>query len=137
MNEEIQLTICIILWYFPNIFLHMIKSIVKIFIPTVPKNVKDQLALVTGGANGLGRYLCFELAKKGCNVAIVDLDMKNAEETVQILKGFDVKSKAFKADVSKINEVEQLKEDIERDLDTVDKQKNNACIYALYYFVKE
>lgn len=34
----------------------------------------DRIALVTGGAQGLGAALCLRLAREGCDVVVADLD---------------------------------------------------------------
>lgn len=136
MNEEIRVAFSM-LWLLPTIFIHMFNNIVKLFIPPKSKDVKGQLALVTGGAKGLGRSLCIELAKKGCNIAIADLDMESAEETIQILQGLGVNAKSFKSDVSNFKEVEKLEEDIERDLGTVDILVNNAGILFCEGIIEE
>ena len=46
----------------------------------------DKLAVITGGANGMGRELARQLAAEGCDVAICDLsedDMRRALDDVQ------------------------------------------------------
>lgn len=50
---------------------------------------------VTGGANGLGRAICFELAKKGCHVVIADADIIGAKQTSEELKNLNIKSEAY------------------------------------------
>lgn len=41
----------------------------------------DRVALVTGGAQGLGAALCWRLAHEGCDVAVADLNGDQAQET--------------------------------------------------------
>lgn len=47
---------------------------------------------VTGGANGIGRSICFELAKRGCNVAVVDVDIEGAQNCCERLILLGVKA---------------------------------------------
>ena len=41
----------------------------------------DRIALVTGGAQGLGAALCMRLAREGCDVVVADLNAQQAEAT--------------------------------------------------------
>jgi len=108
-----------------------LKGIYRLIVPN-PKCIKGKLALVTGGGNGLGKAIALELASKGANVVVVDIDIKAAQRTAEeIERKFKVKSKAFKIDVSKNNEIMQLKEDIESSLGFVDILINNAGLLSL------
>lgn len=42
---------------------------------------EGKVAVVTGGGTGMGRELCLQLVKEGCNVATCDVLMENLEET--------------------------------------------------------
>jgi all-trans-retinol dehydrogenase (NAD+) len=77
-------------------FLLWLQIIWQLLIPQKPKSVKGQTALVTGGANGLGRALCIRLAQEGCNVAVVDVDNVNIKRTVADLQAFKVEAKGYK-----------------------------------------
>ena len=45
------------------------------------KTLKGKVAVVTGGGSGMGRELCIQLVKAGCDVATCDLFMDNLKET--------------------------------------------------------
>ena len=48
------------------------------FMPNLQKKYGvGSWAIVTGGANGIGKAFCFELAKQGMNVLILDKDDEN------------------------------------------------------------
>lgn len=96
---------------------------------TKPKDVRGQLALVTGGGNGLGKEIAIELAKVGCNIAVVDLDIESAENLAQeLFEKYNVQAKAFRADVAKFDEIAKLRNDIENSLGFVDILVNNAGV---------
>jgi len=49
----------------------------EFLVPPEPKSVRGQIAVVTGGANGLGQAICHRLAKEGCTVVVVDVDERS------------------------------------------------------------
>lgn len=51
---------------------------------------------VTGGSNGIGREICLELARNGCNVACLDLDLEAAQQLCSELHQLGVKANAYK-----------------------------------------
>uniref|UniRef100_A0A1L8E514 Short-chain dehydrogenase/reductase 3 n=1 Tax=Nyssomyia neivai TaxID=330878 RepID=A0A1L8E514_9DIPT len=104
------------------------KYLKEIFSPPEMKRVAGQLALVTGGGNGLGKSIAIRLAKEGCNVAIVDVDLEAAQRVAGDIKSFGIKAKAYKVDVSKYQEVKSLSRQVEDDLGPVDILINNAGI---------
>lgn len=47
----------------------------------------NRVAIITGGATGIGRSIALKFAKEGCNIAIADIKMKEAAETSrQVIK---------------------------------------------------
>ncbi|XP_023306877.2 uncharacterized oxidoreductase SERP2049-like isoform X1 [Lucilia cuprina] len=95
------------------------------------RNIRGQVAVVTGGARGLGRDIAKELAARGCHIAIVDIKENLALETAQYLtEMYDIKSKAYKVDVSNYEQLEQLRISITADLGVPTILINNAAILA-------
>ncbi|MGH9692640.1 MAG: SDR family NAD(P)-dependent oxidoreductase, partial [Bryobacteraceae bacterium] len=52
--------------------------------------LKDQAAIVTGGASGLGAATARRLAAQGAKVAVCDLNAKLAESVAAEIKGIAV-----------------------------------------------
>lgn len=88
---------------------------------------------VTGGGNGLGRSLCLKLADLGCNVAVVDIDIEAAENTAEEVRSKGLKAKAYKADVTKKEQILKLRNDSLNDLGPIDilvsQSRNNYYLF--------
>lgn len=69
-----------------------------------------------------------ELARYGCHIALVDIDYEAAVEAIKDLYVLGIKAIPYKADVSNYEEVVQLKEQVTKDLGTVDILVNNVGI---------
>ncbi|XP_052863043.1 uncharacterized oxidoreductase YoxD-like [Anopheles cruzii] len=127
VQEALEILVNLLLFFVESIPLWW-EALVGCFSSPPPKSISGQTALVTGGANGLGQAIALELAKEGCNVAVVDLDEANAHETVTKLRRYNVSAVAYKVDVSVHEAVRQLARDVQRDLGPVDILINNAGI---------
>lgn len=124
----IKIQLVVFLLFIPE----TLKGIKNFLLPRKQKNVEDQVALVTGSGNGLGRAIAFRLAEENCKLAIVDLDFVAAQQTAQeIHEKFNITAVAFKADVSRHEEVAQLKAEVENTLGSVDILVNNAALLGL------
>jgi sorbitol-6-phosphate 2-dehydrogenase len=63
--------------------------------------LQDRIALVTGGAQGLGQAIALRLASEGCDVAVADIKIQGAEETAaQIAAHTGRRSLALAMDVT-------------------------------------
>lgn len=89
---------------------------------------KGQVALVTGGARGIGKTIAEDLAKKGVNLAIADVSVESALETAKELAARGVKTRSLRLDVSKSDQVVKAFEDIVREFGRIDIVVNNAGI---------
>src|SRR5512147_1909190 len=89
---------------------------------------KGQVALVTGGARGIGRAIAENLAKKGVNLAVADVSAESAAEAAKELASLGVKTSAVKMDVSKAEQVEKAFRDIVGEFGRLDILVNNAGI---------
>jgi short-subunit dehydrogenase len=84
-------------------------------------------AVVTGGASGLGRELCFLLAERNASLLIADLNLEIAKETAtEAVSRGACKAKAFYCDVRACSDVNQLALEAEHYLGTVDLFVNNV-----------
>ncbi len=67
--------------------------------------VKGKVAIVTGGANGIGEATAKLLAREGASVGIVDIDDKNGKRVIDEIKGEGGEAVYAHADVSKEEEI--------------------------------
>ena len=88
--------------------------------------LKNKVALVTGGARGLGRAICVGLAGEGARVAVNSVRSDPTVVARDLRKRFRVKALGAPADVSKSEEVRFLFDRIEAELGPVDILINNA-----------
>jgi NAD(P)-dependent dehydrogenase (short-subunit alcohol dehydrogenase family) len=89
---------------------------------------KGKVAVVTGGASGIGRACAEEFIEKNVAVAVVDRDGKAGEKTAAELKGKGGKAEFFRVDVSSAPEVEKLIPKIVSAFGGIDILVNNAGI---------
>ena len=89
-----------------------------------------KIVLITGAATGIGKAIALELAKEGYDIVINYCHSKDEALELQkkIIKDYHVNCLAIQADVSKEDEVNNMIDQIERDLGIVDILINNAGI---------
>lgn len=84
------------------------------------------VALVTGGASGMGRAQARAIAAEGAKVAIFDINGKGGEETVRLIDAAGGEAKFFAVDATKADEVEKALEDIKSGFGPVKHLFNTA-----------
>jgi sorbitol-6-phosphate 2-dehydrogenase len=70
--------------------------------------LKDKIAVVTGGAQGLGEALCIRLANEGCRLVIGDMNAEGAADTADKINNNGGQALSMKVDVSDEANVEAL-----------------------------
>jgi NAD(P)-dependent dehydrogenase (short-subunit alcohol dehydrogenase family) len=86
-----------------------------------------KLALVTGGARGLGRTMALALAEAGADVALAGRTMGTLESTAaDIAAATGRRVVPFAADVTKVDDVRRLAADVASSMGAVDILVNNA-----------
>ena len=87
-----------------------------------PRPLEGRVALVTGGASGIGRAIARELATRGARVAVVDLDGEAAATVAAALTG----GLALACDVSDTDACESVVRQVHETLGSVDILVNDA-----------
>jgi 3-oxoacyl-[acyl-carrier protein] reductase len=93
-----------------------------------PLKLHDRVAIITGGAQGIGRAIGLLLAQNGADIVIADKNDQQAEETVQEISLLGRKSLAVKVDVSNFSEAEKLGKTVFDAFGRIDILVNNAGI---------
>lgn len=91
---------------------------------------KDKVVLITGGSQGIGKAMALKFASLGAKVALNDIsfqeeNLKIARQEIESLGGI---AEYFLADVSKLEEVEKMMQDVQAKLGRLDVLVNNAGI---------
>ena len=87
-----------------------------------------KVAIITGAAGGFGRLLSQELAKRGCNLVIGDIDQAGLDETVASLALSDNKVHALSCDVSNESQCKAMVDCALAEFGGLDIAVNNAGI---------
>ena len=69
---------------------------------------KNRIAIVTGGASGIGRAISLELGRKGATVIVADINLEGAEETAKSIVASGGRAEASKLDVTSEEEIQKL-----------------------------
>jgi len=88
--------------------------------------LQNLVAVVTGGARGIGRAISEELAQHGADVAVVD--MVDATATVKAVGELGRRALAFKADVTSFGDAHTITREVIDRLGAIDILVNNAGV---------
>ncbi|HEY9078037.1 MAG TPA: sorbitol-6-phosphate dehydrogenase [Anaerolineaceae bacterium] len=90
------------------------------------KILQDKVALVTGGAQGLGQAICWRLAQEGCHVAVADLNEEEAIKTAGEIH--DRRAIAIKVDVTDEAQVAAMVDRTVEEFGRLDIMVSNAGV---------
>jgi len=91
-------------------------------------NLNGKIALITGGAQGIGRFISEELAGQGAHVVLGDINHEGAEKTAAEIRVSGGKASAVRIDVSSATDVQGVFDSILKEYKPVDIVVNNAGI---------
>jgi len=98
------------------------------------RSLNGKVVAITGGAQGIGKATATALVRKGCRVAIGDIDLALAEQTAAGLGGGTI---ALPLDVTERSSFAGFIDEAARQLGPVDVVINNAGIMPVTALVDE
>ena len=90
--------------------------------------LEDRVALVTGGARGIGKAICEAFAKEGAQVAVADL---RAQDALDVAKTIGKKATGIALDVTSAPSIEAAIRQVDTLWGRIDILVNNAGIFNL------
>ena len=90
--------------------------------------LNGRVAIVTGGAQGIGKAIALTLARHGADVVVTDINLERAQATAQEIEALQVRSLAIKANVADVSATEQMVKETVDKLGKIDILVNNAGI---------
>lgn len=84
------------------------------------------IAIVTGGARGIGRGCALALARKGFDIALVDILVPEMERTASEIRALGRNARTYEADVADFRRAQEVVDDVVAAWGRVDFLLNNA-----------
>src|SRR3989304_10268988 len=94
-------------------------------------NIKGKVAIVTGGASGLGVTFSEALAEEGANLVLAARRIEKLTEVAHNLVKLGIKAVPFQCDVTKQEEVQALIDASVKNFGRIDIIVNNAGVAAM------
>jgi 3-oxoacyl-[acyl-carrier protein] reductase len=91
-------------------------------------DMREKTVVVTGGGRGIGRAIALDLAEHGANLALLDLNEADLEETVQSCAAKSVKARGYRVNVGDEADVSSAMSRVVSEFGRLDGLVNNAGI---------
>ena len=92
--------------------------------------LRDKVAIITGGASGIGRAIAELFAEEGAKVAIADIDVEGGQETVSHIKSSGADAIFHRTDVSRESEVGEMVHQVAQKFGGISILVNDAAAFV-------
>ncbi len=92
------------------------------------KRFSNKIAIITGGAEGIGKAIAYRMGKEGATLALFDLNKVLLHKTVEEFEKNGIKVKGYLIDISNEPQVSEAVSQIEREWQRIDILVNSAGI---------
>ena len=100
------------------------------------KSLKDQVVIITGSGQGIGKEIAIELANVGAKVVITDVNKETAQNTAEEIVQSGGQAMAVVCDVTNSESVHAMFDEVMAKYETVDILINNAGITMDGLFIR-
>jgi 3-oxoacyl-[acyl-carrier protein] reductase len=90
--------------------------------------LSNRVAIITGGARGIGRAIALKFAEQGCTTVIVDIRPDEAAETLRQISGIKSEGLFVRCDVSISSQVQNMVDQVISKYHKIDILVNDAAI---------
>jgi len=98
--------------------------------------LKDKVAVITGGANGLGKATALLFSEHGATIVIVDVNQEDGDQVVGEIIGNGGVASFINTDISKYSAVNKMMNNVNTNYGGIDILINNAGVLADSRLVK-
>lgn len=85
-------------------------------------------ALITGAGGGLGRELSLAFVREGVEIVATDINQASLDETLELVESTGGSALGFKMDVTQVDDVQLVRQELHRQRGPIDVLINNAGI---------
>lgn len=93
-------------------------------------SIIKRVAIVTGGAKGIGRSIALTFAEKGIIPVIADIDSDNAQKVADEIRQKGISAEGYEIDVSNVDHIAQMVDSVYKRFNQIDILVNNAGILS-------
>ena len=98
------------------------------FFALIPMQLNGKVALITGAGRGIGKAIAIGFAREGADIVAMSRTLSQVDETAREVKVLGRRALAIEADVSRLNDVRSMAEQVQHSFGGLDVLVNNAAL---------